>query len=67
MDSRRQGSPHVTALSGKMQSLDSGLAISFEAEKVDHVQQLRWQKRDSQMKDAVTKTDGGHQSLDCLG
>jgi hypothetical protein len=34
---------------------------------VDHVQELRRQKRDSQMKDAVTKTDGRHQSLDCLG
>ena len=64
---RCKWSSHVRSSPGKMEGLNSSLSVTLKAQEVDHVEQLRWQERHSQVKDSIAKTDCTHQTLDCLG
>ena len=45
-----------------MQSLYSGLPVSFETEEVDHVQHFGRQQGHGQVEKPIAKANGGHQT-----
>ena len=64
MHLRCNGSSHITALPGEVQSLNPRLSVALKPEDVDDVEELRREEGDPEVEDAVAKADSRHQALD---